>query len=54
MKQTDRCISCGKTLLKRGYTTFPCPNCDTIIGRCSSCREQSVKYTCSKCSFTGP
>jgi len=54
MKRADRCISCGKGLVKQGYTTFPCPNCGEVIGRCDSCREQSIKYNCPKCSFQGP
>jgi hypothetical protein len=54
MKQVEKCISCGKGLLTEGAATFPCPMCDEAIGRCDSCREQSVKYVCSKCGFTGP
>jgi len=54
MKQADKCISCGKGLVEQGSATFPCPMCDGIIGRCSGCREQSVKYSCQKCGFTGP
>ena len=54
MEKTDKCISCGKGLLERGSATFSCPLCDYIIGRCNSCREQSVKYVCQKCGFIGP
>jgi predicted RNA-binding Zn-ribbon protein involved in translation (DUF1610 family) len=54
MEKTEKCISCGKGLLERGSTTFKCPNCEEIIGRCRSCREQSVKYNCPNCEFTGP
>lgn len=54
MKKAEKCISCGKGLIKRGSTTFKCPNCDDIIGRCYNCREQSVKYACVKCGFIGP
>jgi len=54
MKRADRCISCGKGLIEKGSTTFICPMCDTIIGRCYSCREQSVKYVCPDCEFIGP
>jgi len=54
MKQAERCISCGKGLIKQGSTTFQCPTCDEIIGRCNHCREQSVEYTCKKCGFVGP
>ena len=53
MQKAEKCISCGKGLIEKGSTTFPCPTCDEIIGRCSSCREQSVKFTCMKCGFTG-
>jgi len=54
MKKAEKCISCGKGLIERGSTTFKCPDCEEIIGRCNSCREQSIGYTCSKCGFTGP
>ncbi|MCK5300495.1 MAG: zinc finger domain-containing protein [Candidatus Thermoplasmatota archaeon] len=54
MKKAEKCISCGKGLIERGSTTFICPNCDTIIGRCNSCREQNVKYHCQECGFIGP
>lgn len=54
MEKTEKCISCGKGLIEQGSTTFPCPMCEVIIGRCDSCREQSIKYVCPKCSFTGP
>ncbi|MEM0492996.1 MAG: zinc finger domain-containing protein [Candidatus Thermoplasmatota archaeon] len=54
MKKPETCVSCGKGLLEKGSTTFICPMCDNIIGRCSSCREQSVEYTCPKCGFIGP
>ncbi|HWR26890.1 MAG TPA: zinc finger domain-containing protein [Candidatus Thermoplasmatota archaeon] len=54
MKKADRCISCGKGLLEQGSTTFQCPTCDTMIGRCANCREQSVDYLCPKCGFRGP
>ena len=54
MKLTDRCISCGKGLIEKGFVTFPCPICSTPIGRCVNCREQGVEYVCSKCGFKGP
>lgn len=54
MEKAEKCISCGKGLLEQGSTTFQCPMCSEVIGRCSGCREQSVKYTCTKCGFTGP
>ena len=32
-----------------------CPNCgNEEIGRCAQCRDQGVKYECSKCGFVGP
>jgi len=54
MEKAERCISCGKGLIEKGSATFICPMCDTVIGRCSSCREQSVKYVCPDCEFMGP
>ncbi|NIA10580.1 MAG: DUF1610 domain-containing protein [Nitrospiraceae bacterium] len=48
------CTSCGVHLVEPGYTQFPCPICETTIGRCVSCRKQSNMYTCPKCGFTGP
>ncbi|MBN2603322.1 MAG: DUF1610 domain-containing protein [Candidatus Thermoplasmatota archaeon] len=54
MNKAEKCISCGKGLLERGSATFPCPICTEVIGRCNSCREQSVKYVCTKCGFIGP
>jgi len=41
-QKPNTCVSCGKGLLEKGSTTFICPMCDYVIGRCSSCREQSV------------
>ena len=54
MKKAEKCVSCGKGLIEQGFTTFKCPECGEIIGRCNSCREQSVKYACMKCEFQGP
>ena len=54
MKKAENCISCGKGLMQQGSTTFICPTCDQIIGRCNGCREQSVRFTCVKCGFIGP
>jgi len=49
------CSSCGVMLLGYGVTAFDCPNCGkTKIGRCQQCRNQSVRYTCSACGFSGP
>ncbi len=38
-----------------GSVQFPCPDCgeETIV-RSRHSREIVVRYTCSKCGFTGP
>jgi len=55
MEKEKICRSCGVRLVGKSTTFFPCPMCgQTEIGRCSNCRDQSVKYTCSKCGFCGP
>ncbi|MEF8848119.1 MAG: zinc finger domain-containing protein [Candidatus Thermoplasmatota archaeon] len=54
MEQAENCVSCGKGLLKLGSSSFKCPECKKLIGRCNKCREQGQKYTCPKCGFTGP
>ena len=39
----------------RGAVVFRCPKCgETEIVRTSNERANAVKYTCSKCGFTGP
>jgi hypothetical protein len=49
------CNSCGIRLVGNGITFFKCPICGVEeIGRCAQCRDQSVKYECKKCGFTGP
>lgn len=49
------CSSCGRRLVMRGATLFLCPDCgDADIGRCPECRDQSVRYKCRGCGFTGP
>ena len=54
-KLTEICSSCGTRLLGKATTAFPCPSCgETAIGRCSQCRDQSVKYRCESCGYTGP
>lgn len=51
----DSCSTCGVRLTGRGSTAFPCPNCGNArIGRCEQCRDQSAKYTCKACGFSGP
>lgn len=47
------CTSCGRGMLGKGSTTFPCPECGSAIARCGGCREQSVEYACT-CGFAGP
>ncbi|MFG1461077.1 MAG: zinc finger domain-containing protein [Thermoplasmataceae archaeon] len=55
LSSKNTCTSCGEGLVDRGFSIFLCPACgEEEIGRCDSCREHSTKYTCSKCSFTGP
>ncbi|MCK4458928.1 MAG: DUF1610 domain-containing protein [Methanosarcinales archaeon] len=51
---TKYCTSCGAHLVMSGYTQFPCPSCETTLGRCVSCRKQSNAYVCPTCGFTGP
>ena len=48
------CVSCGQGLVGKGSTLFPCPNCDSEVGRCGDCREQAVHYACVGCSHPGP
>jgi len=55
MENEKTCSSCGVRLIGKKSTFFLCPMCGkTEIGRCSNCRDQSVKYICAKCGFTGP
>ena len=54
LMREGNCVSCGQGLLDKGSTSFTCPTCDTTIGRCGSCREQAVAYTCPDCGFQGP
>ncbi|UGV40027.1 DUF1610 domain-containing protein [Methanococcoides orientis] len=54
MAKVEQCTSCGVRLAEKGYTRFPCPACDTELGRCTKCRQQSNPYTCPKCGFVGP
>jgi len=48
------CTSCGRGLIEEGCVVFRCPNCGTLIARCTHCREQSIPYTCPNCGFEGP
>ncbi|HUU07876.1 MAG TPA: zinc finger domain-containing protein [Thermoplasmata archaeon] len=53
--QEKACSSCGIRLVQSSETTFPCPDCGRgTIGRCTRCRDQSVKYKCTECGFSGP
>ncbi|MFA5772815.1 MAG: zinc finger domain-containing protein [Thermoplasmata archaeon] len=55
MEEVEVCNSCGNKLVYTGSTTFPCPSCgNTTIGRCPTCRDQSVVYKCKQCGFSGP
>ncbi len=39
----------------KGSASFPCPKCGAVeIVRTRGERANAVKYTCSKCGFTGP
>ena len=49
------CTSCGIPLTETGSTIFKCPGCGKkMLGRCKSCRYQSVEYQCPECGFKGP
>jgi len=50
----SKCNSCGIPLVNRGSTAFPCPNCDSSLGRCPRCRSNGVLYHCSGCDYIGP
>ena len=51
----SRCMSCGVPLVKQGRASFKCPGCgNVLLGRCTNCRGQGVKYTCPECGFQGP
>ncbi|MCD4703568.1 MAG: zinc finger domain-containing protein [Methanosarcinaceae archaeon] len=54
MVKVEFCTSCGVRLKETGFVRFPCPSCDTELGRCVSCRQQSNMYECKKCGFVGP
>ncbi len=55
MVRAEKCTSCGVPLLGKGTSAFKCPQCgEAVVGRCNTCREQAVNYTCAKCGFTGP
>jgi len=55
MENEKVCSSCGVRLIGKSTTFFLCPMCgQSEIGRCPNCRDQSVKYACPKCGFSGP
>ncbi len=60
MSQTEadryerRCVSCGINVAGLAAATFDCPECDTAISRCETCRKQSKLYECPNCEFRGP
>jgi len=55
MSEEKICTSCGRRLARGKSTVFKCPSCvEQEIGRCETCRDQSVTFVCPKCHFTGP
>ena len=56
MNISKLCSSCSKILLNdKGGTSFKCPKCGEFeVNRCGHCRKIAAKYTCPKCSFSGP
>jgi len=50
------CSSCKKKVANdKGSVCFICPNCNKFeIVRCTNCRSNATKYTCSECGFVGP
>jgi hypothetical protein len=52
--QTRSCVSCGINISGTNAAAFDCPECDTQIYRCATCRKQSNLYECPDCGFTGP
>ncbi len=55
MEKEKNCTSCGIRLIGKGVAYFPCPMCgEKEIGRCVTCRDQSVEYVCGSCGFIGP
>ncbi|ADE37118.1 MULTISPECIES: HVO_2753 family zinc finger protein [Methanohalophilus] len=54
MEKVNYCTSCGVHLSDKGFARFACPECDTELGRCIKCRQQSNNYVCPKCGFMGP
>ncbi|MFZ2498588.1 MAG: zinc finger domain-containing protein [Methanosarcina sp.] len=53
-QKVEYCTSCGIRLVEKGYVKFPCPQCGSEVGRCSSCRQQGNVYTCPKCGYKAP
>ena len=52
--EARHCVSCGITISGTQAATFACPDCGTVISRCSKCRKQSNLYECPDCGFAGP
>ncbi|MGY8698488.1 MAG: zinc finger domain-containing protein [Candidatus Poseidoniales archaeon] len=53
-ERAANCTSSGVPLVETGSTSFPCPGCDTPIGRSPRCRNQGVIYICPTCQYQGP
>ncbi|MDC3291430.1 zinc finger domain-containing protein [Euryarchaeota archaeon] len=54
VKTATICNASGKPLVERDSTSFPCPKCNTPVGRSAQCRNQGVPYICVSCGFQGP
>jgi len=50
----EKCVSCGIKVSGTNAARFACPDCDTQINRCATCRKQSNLYECPDCGFRGP
>jgi predicted RNA-binding Zn-ribbon protein involved in translation (DUF1610 family) len=49
-----QCVSCGINIAGSNAARFDCPECESLIFRCPTCRKQSNLYECHDCGFTGP
>jgi len=49
-----KCTTCGREVTA-DCIKFKCPACGkVIIIRCTECKQNGKKYTCSDCGFIGP
>ena len=53
-RQERSCVSCGISVTGTNAARFKCPDCGTVIFRCSKCRKQINLYECPDCGFRGP